>query len=80
MPDSQIIENLNKLKILNSIVQNWKSLLVVFRGREVNFQKFLSSMTRIKECSIDFTDKNIARSTFKKKDGGANSSALQNTT
>lgn len=56
MPDSQILEHLNTLKILNSLVQNWKSLLVVFRGREVNFTKFLNSMTRIKECSIDFTD------------------------
>lgn len=55
MPDSQIMENLNTLKILNSLVQNWKSLLVVFRGREVNFTRFLNSMTRIKECAIDFT-------------------------
>lgn len=54
MPDSQIIENLNKLKILNSLVQNWKSLLVVFRGREVNFTRFLNSITRIKECSLEF--------------------------
>ncbi len=56
MPDSQILENLYTLKILNSLVQNWKSLLVVFRGREVNLTKFLNWMTRLKECSIEFTD------------------------
>ncbi len=70
MPDSQIIENLNKLKILNSLVQNWKSLLVVFRGREVNFTRFLNSVTRIKECSIEFTDKKHCRVNIQKEGWG----------
>jgi hypothetical protein len=70
MPDSQILEHLNTLKILNSLVQNWKSLLVVFRGREVNFYKFLHSMTRIKECSIDFTDEKHCQVNIQKEGWG----------